>query len=347
MRSVMQKVMGIVAVSVLAMLPDAGVASAQSAASELGYAWFDGSAAAPLYQYTSRQPTSTTSIRATRTAVGRYEVFFGGMTLGGGNVQVTPYGASNQTCNVVSWSKEPTGVRALVACFAAAGAPADSPFAIQYVSIGDPDRTGQVAYAWSSNVVSADRTPFNGTYLLAGAGAWVQRLDRGYYLANLPFRSAAMGTGFGHIAITTYGPTPVRCAAAPPPSVATDVVYVACVDVNGAPADAQFSLARSRATTTFPTTLGGYASVEGGRLTESWSTPSRGRGVTYANVNGLHRLTFAGLGGPGGTAELSSTLAARSCQIVSWTQSGADEVVTVSCTGPFKVEFGRMDPIGR
>lgn len=345
MRSAMKNVLGLVAVSFLAMLPDAGVASAQSAVSEHGYAWFDGTAASPLYQYSSRQPTSTTSVRATRTAVGRYDVLFGGMTLAGGNIQVTPYGANNQSCNVVNWAKEPAGVRARVACFAAAGAPADSPFAIQYVNIGEPDRTGQVAYAWSGNVVSGDRTPFNGTYLLAGSGAWVQRLDRGYYLANLPFRSATMGTGFGHIAITTYGASPARCAAAPPPSIATDVVYVKCVNASGAPTDAMFSLARSRSTTTFPTSVGGYASVEGGRMTESWS--SSNRGVTYANVNGQHRLTFAGLGGPGGTAEVSSMQSGPNCQVVSWTQSGADAVVNVACAGPFKVEFGRMDPLGR
>lgn len=344
MRSAMKNVLGLVAVSFLAMLPDAGVASAQSAVSEHGYAWFDGTAASPLYQYSSRQPTSTTSVRATRTAVGRYDVLFGGMTLAGGNIQVTPYGANNQSCNVVNWAKEPAGVRARVACFAAAGAPADSPFAIQYVNVGEPDRTGQVAYAWSSNTSSSDRVPFTAPYVVSGTGGWVQRLTPGSYVVSLPFRGAAVGSGFGHIAITTYGASPVRCAAMPPPALASDIVYVQCLNAAGTPTDTMFSLARSRNTTTFPTTVGGYASFDGSRLHESWT--SNGRGVTYANVNGQHRLTFTGLGGPGGTAELSATQA-RACQIVSWTQSGADAVVNVACAGPFKVEFGRMDPLGR
>jgi hypothetical protein len=109
MRQVMKRMMGLGAVAVVAMLADGGVASAQSAVSEHGYAWFDGTAASPLYQYSSRQPASTTSIRATRTAVGRYDVFFSGMTLSGGNIQVTPYGANGQSCNVVSWGEAALG----------------------------------------------------------------------------------------------------------------------------------------------------------------------------------------------------------------------------------------------
>lgn len=71
------------------------------------------------------------AITATRSAVGQYAITFASLTLGaiGGNVQVTSHGATTTFCKVRSWSGSPD-LTVNVACFDAAGAPADTSYTV-------------------------------------------------------------------------------------------------------------------------------------------------------------------------------------------------------------------------
>ena len=85
------------------------------------------------YQYS----TATNAINTvTRTAVGSYTVTMPGLarSVATGDVQVTPYGSTDNYCQVASWGNSGSSVLATVRCFNTAGALVDSEFTLQYVS---------------------------------------------------------------------------------------------------------------------------------------------------------------------------------------------------------------------
>jgi hypothetical protein len=83
----------------------------------------------------------------------------------------------------------------------------------------------------------------------------------------------------------------------------------------------------------------------------SWVANTGGGAVTVDNLaTGQYRVTFAGLGGPGGNAQVVAygTDSTR-CKVLSWFQSGSDELVNVLChtsagaaiNSRFVVRYGR------
>lgn len=95
----------------------------------LAYAWANDATAASytpstLYSYNS----AGGAITITRSAVGKYEVAFAGLTLGAGHVQVSKYGLGSGSCHVANW-----GLGAInVECYTVAGAAADMRFTVMF-----------------------------------------------------------------------------------------------------------------------------------------------------------------------------------------------------------------------
>jgi hypothetical protein len=102
-----------------------------------GYVWANNASAASYtpampYQYNSASMVDT----VTRDAVGMYTVTLPGLNsvAATGDVQVTPYGSTNDFCQVLSWGSSGSAMVVNVDCFNAAGGAADSEFNLQYVS---------------------------------------------------------------------------------------------------------------------------------------------------------------------------------------------------------------------
>jgi len=98
----------------------------------VAFAWADNassSAYTPSTTY-SYNPTGG-AISASRSSTGVYSITFAGMGsvgIGGGNVQVTAYSASDRRCKVNSWLGDTVHVR----CFDTAGNPVDTPYSVFY-----------------------------------------------------------------------------------------------------------------------------------------------------------------------------------------------------------------------
>src|SRR6185503_1327780 len=73
--------------------------------------------------------------------------------------------------------------------------------------------------------------------------------------------------------------------------------------------------------------------------------------ITIVNVaTGVYRVTFGGLGGPGGNTQVVAQGEDNArCKVQAWFQSGSDEIVQVLCHAPsgdrtdsrFIVRYGR------
>jgi hypothetical protein len=116
-----------------------------------GYAWADNPSAvryqpSPWYQKAQivglSAPVST-PIMINRNGTGDYVVEFPGVPVVSSTVSVASYGGTNTSCKVVGWgSNTPAGALALadrrvnvtVRCFDASGNPADSRYAITYMT---------------------------------------------------------------------------------------------------------------------------------------------------------------------------------------------------------------------
>jgi hypothetical protein len=80
----------------------------------------------------------------------------------GGNVQVTAYGGTPSHCEIVGWAPDSGGTNVDVACFNAAGSPADAFFTLSY-AIGTTEAEGPSrlfgAYAWANNPTKRNYNP--------------------------------------------------------------------------------------------------------------------------------------------------------------------------------------------
>jgi hypothetical protein len=97
-----------------------------------GYAWMDQPGTVLGVQSTLQNdylynPKGT--VKVTRTAVGEYDVAFGGLNFDPGHVVVTPYGDAATTCSVDNWEAGTVAVN----CFDAAGAPVNSEFNVTVI----------------------------------------------------------------------------------------------------------------------------------------------------------------------------------------------------------------------
>lgn len=93
-----------------------------------------------------------------------------------------------------------------------------------------------------------------------------------------------------------------------------------------------------------------------GNPNSSYSANTGGGPITIVNLmTGTYRVTFGGLGGPGGNAQVVAYGADNTrCKVQSWFQSGSDELVNVLCHTPsgsltdskFIVRYGRTSSSG-
>ncbi|MEM9173681.1 MAG: hypothetical protein AAGC67_00460 [Myxococcota bacterium] len=189
----------------------------------------------PLSFYTHNGGSSA-PVAVTRSSTGVYEVSFADFGLvgsGGGHVQVTAYGSGNSRCQVRSWG----GGNATVLCFSPSGAPADSAF---NVLIWRPDAGDDgVAFAWADADSSASYSPASlYAYEPNGGAITASRSGTGDY--SMSFSGFEdVGVGGGHVLVTAYGISDIRCKVR---NWDSSTVNVRCHDASGNPADSRYAV---------------------------------------------------------------------------------------------------------
>jgi hypothetical protein len=185
------------------------------------------------------------AITITRTAPGTYAVRFaglGGNGKAGGNVQVTPYGASRDTAQIVNWDSAGQDFVVNIRYFNASGQLADGRYSVTALW---PQAAGnsKLGFAWADNQTAANYAPdFNYAHNSSGGAITVTRSAMGTYkvvFAGL----GGNGKGGGNVQATGYGQSGERAQVDNWDSAGADfVVNVRCLRPDGSMVDARFSL---------------------------------------------------------------------------------------------------------
>ena len=142
-------------------------------------------------------------------STGDYSVLFSGLSItAADDVQVTAYNTTGY-CMDESWAKTGTNtIQARVACFTAAGVPANSYFTLLYVA-----RSGNIgnanvglAFLYDDNPDSLNYTPTN-QYNSSGLTSSIMRSSAGSYTVTVPGLTK-LGR---HVQVTAVGDGAARC----------------------------------------------------------------------------------------------------------------------------------------
>jgi len=171
-------------------------------------------------------------ITVERSATGKYEVRFDGITFVIGAVQVKAVGGSNH-CTVEEWELPP--LRVYVSCYDSAGAPADSQFTVHAVTQMQSSSAYALGYAWADKSTEATYEPEPSyAYNASGMPITATRTAVGTYSVQLGGQSLARG----NLLVSGYGSN-ARCNLF---SWSGDSAQVRCYDANGQPTDSQYTI---------------------------------------------------------------------------------------------------------
>lgn len=177
-------------------------------------------------------------VSATHGGTGLYTVQFCGIgwtsaPSAGGNVQVTAVGASNERCNVASWTSNWLGTLSIdVRCRKGNGNLSDSGFVVEYVkSQGGQSQSALGAYVWMDQPAGGTLS----TQYMWGDSITVTRLAQGRYDLNF----ATQNMNAGNVEVTAYGTGTQHCKVE---SWGSFKATVRCYTETGALSDTQFTL---------------------------------------------------------------------------------------------------------
>ena len=305
------------------------------AQSLFGYVWaFNPTSpsysASSAYSFNSAGGANT----ITRSAVGTYQVKFGGMATSGGSVHVTAYGSSNAHCNIGSWF--PSGVDQLVnvRCFGPTGAPVDTLYTASFTR---PVGVGPLGYAWANSPASASYTPSTTyQYDSAGGAITISRSAVGAYNVLMP----GLGGSDGDVQVTAYGSNS-RCKTSGwGPSGSSESVGVRCFTPAGAAADSMFVVSYARNASVLGLPGGETAYAWANNSTAASSTPfssyqfdsNTGTLTQTRSATGVYQIRMPKLAASAGHVTVTAYGSTSSqCKVASWGISGADEIVNVMC----------------
>jgi probable HAF family extracellular repeat protein len=303
----------------------------------VAYAWANQPTAAtytPSAQYAYNGGGGT--IRVTRQSTGAYDVTFSSLPGWGNNglssaVAVTPYGSSAISCSVASYASSVTTAVATVACYnVVTRVPADSRFMVLVVGNQSVPAPSAFVFTGGSAPVPPPNPAWNWTSgslpvsvtHAAGAGTYNVLLGSG----NNP-KTAKLVTGAGGATRCNNGQS------------ISGGLQVRCYDTSGAPADQRFwviqvggglpgrrvglALANQPTVAAYtPSTVSSFNS-SGGAISANRSAPGR------------YTMTFTGLQKLAGHTETVQVTpvgtALRTCNVVSWGNSGSSLRVSVEC----------------
>jgi hypothetical protein len=279
-------------------------------------------------------------IEISRAGAGQYMVRFAGMATSGGIAHVQHYGSlNNGMCTVTSWGSPfmSPDLYVNVRCFNAAGFLTDSRFVAHFTNRTVAE--GRFAYLWADH-------PNNGPYLANVANSYdstgvrtiVQRHDVGVYKVYLNAALGLHGTaafGDGHLQVTAYNASAVRCAGGIDDDEDPIAVTVVCRDADGDPTNSKFVLSYSHDVSHLGTDdPHGNAIVSTEMNVASvWAWTGTGDEPTAVRAStGVYQVKFGSLAMPKGHAIAHALGSFHYCHVASWLGGiGGEEVVNVRC----------------
>jgi len=174
---------------------------------------------------------------------GAYQVLFGNLGFGGGDVQVS--GTSpDSTCAVAGWGPSGSSLSVLVDCYDATGAPADSAFEVMVTRPRTrPNGVLDYAYAYKANGKLTGSYQFNSSHKVNS----IKQLGTGRYVVTMPGPGLSGATA-GTVKVSAYGGSGGACQVASWTSTgAGQRVGVDCFSATGARQNRPFTLVYARA----------------------------------------------------------------------------------------------------
>ncbi len=282
------------------------------------------------YQFNS----SLAANYVTNLSTGKYRVDLPGLGVAGGTVHVSAYNG-NHYCKPQQWFPNGTTMQVLVNCFAPSGAFTNGLFTILfYKQSGESSVNG--AYLWADNPTAASYTPSTAYQWSSALRAnTVNRTGPGVYQALLPGLTSSGGT----VLVTSYGSGSERCKIASWfPSNLGIAVNVSCFQVNGNPADTQFTLSFL----TDPLIGGAFAWADQPYVatytpSAAYQHSSTGSTITVSRTSvGSYKINIPSQPPYNKTGAFVTAYGTTSeyCNIVNWLPSGAnnfDTAIDVAC----------------
>lgn len=151
-------------------------------------------------------------VTAARTGIGTYTVTFPSATVGpngglstGWTVQASAYGSNTNYCKMQSWG----GAQAFVACYNAAGSPANSAFTVLGVSsVNDKD----IYFALANQPTTASYNPDPNYVYNPGGAVTITRENVGVYHVSFQGQSLVNQTVNGTVQVNAFGSDNVFCS---------------------------------------------------------------------------------------------------------------------------------------
>ena len=238
----MPKISSATATTALACLLALGASGAARAAAKVGWAWANQPNASgpytPLSAYSYN--ASGGAVTITPTGTGLYTVDFAGLNSSyPDTVQITAYD-TNGYCRSNGWNGNVQG-EAYVACFDAAGAPANSDFTILYEARGGDfgNANAGLAYMYADKPTAPSYSPDRSFNSTGGANS-IARNSVGSWTVTIP----GLTKVGGEVQVTEQElQGGARCVTAGWGSSGSGTsVNVLCFDATGAPADEAYAL---------------------------------------------------------------------------------------------------------
>jgi hypothetical protein len=278
------------------------------------------------------------AVTAARTGIGTYTVTFPSATVGpsgglstGWTVQASAYGSNTNYCKMQSWG----GAQAFVACYNAAGSPANSPFTVLGVSIANDK---DIYFALANQPTTASYSPDPNYVYNPGGAVTIRRENVGVYLVSFQGQSLSTQTINGTVQVNAFGSDNVFCFASAV-NATNEPILVSCANPAGNPVDSLFVIDIVSATVA-PT---GIAYTWANQPTNPSYAPdsrsaynSTGGAVNVSRSSaGQYLVKFAGLGVgqvTGGNVLVSSVDGSR-CSVQSWTPAADSSLqISVGCS---------------
>jgi PKD repeat protein/V8-like Glu-specific endopeptidase len=302
------------------------------------------------YAYNGRQALPTYK----SFSAGSYELTFPGAASpdynagNGGNVLVSAYG-SNAHCNPTGWYNSGTDLKVTVSCFGPTGAAVSSRFTASVRRGGQ----GLTAYVWNSSGTSPSAAP-SYSYNSKGGTNSITRSGTGQYTVTMPL--VGSNDYGGTVQVSSYDlSTYCQVGGWYSDGTGGTVANVTCFNVNGAYADARFTLYWGL---TAPNDAGGWAYAWADQPSAASYTPStfyqrvsaNGTMTISRSAAGQYTVNVPKFDGSGGTNVLVSAYGGSVgyCSVGGWGPSGSAEQLRINCYngggGPadsyFTVSFG-------
>ena len=324
----------------------ATIVTASSSGNRFGFALANQPSVASYTPPTADQFATGGTITITRQSDGVYDVLFPNMTKLGGQretVMVSSTSGTNVSCQIGSWNNGAGGTVARVYCFSTTGVLVDGQYSIWLAESGT--LAGRFGFVWADQPAAATYNPHPAWSDNSSGGLiTITRASTGNYTIRWAGLARTAGELQETVQVGAYGSTPRRCNVVEWDAFtgADFLATVACTDLNGVAADAQFVASivdRGRTARRYGLTWADQPTASIYFTTNNnYSRTSTASPISISRSGtGTYQVRLGGQARTGVSPETVIVTAYGStalCKASQWSGNGADMIVTVLCFTP-------------